>query len=125
MRREGEGAAEGEGGAESEGEHSPQEQAEKQAEGEQGSETDQYVPSGGGGFPVSGAAPSALGGFADGGRRGTVPFEPESRHANDLRPHAFLGGGKSGTKAWAGGGGAGPKGNQQAGSIQNQVPPGI
>jgi len=116
-------SADGGGGAEGDGEHSEAEQAEKEAEGEHGSETDEYVPTGGGGFPVAGAGPSSLGGFSDGGRQGTVPFQPESPNANDLRPHAFINGGKSGTKAWAGGGGAGPKGNQQAGSIQNQVPP--
>jgi hypothetical protein len=125
---EGEGGADYSGGAESggaegDGEHSAAEQAEKGAEGEHGSETDEYVPTGGGGFPVAGAGPSSLAGFSDGGRQGTVPFQPEPPNANDLRPHAFVNGGKSGTKAWAGGGGAGPKGNQQAGSIQNQVPP--
>ena len=131
---DGVGAAEGEGGAdysggaesdgaEGDGDHSAAEQAEKEAEGEHGSETDEYVPTGGGGFPVAGAGPSSLAGFSDGGRQGTVPFHPEPPNANDLRPHAFVNGGKSGTKAWAGGGGAGPKGNQQAGSIQNQVPP--
>jgi hypothetical protein len=123
---EGEGVEAGEDG---EQEHSADEQAEKQAEGEAGSESDERVPAGGGAFPIAAAStgPVPVGRFVNGGRAGTVPFteaqldvfDPE----RDQAPHAFAAGGRTGTKAWAGGGGAGPKGNQQAGSIQNQVEP--
>jgi hypothetical protein len=117
--------AAGEGGDE---EHSEAEQAEKQAEGETGSESDEHVATGGGGYPI--AAPATQpprGRFVDGGRAGTIPFTEAQLDAfdpeHDEEPHAFAAGGRTGTKAWAGGGGAGPKGNQEAGSIQNQVEP--
>lgn len=94
---------------------------ESEAELEQPEELDEFVPTGGGGYPV---AP----GFGTAGRVGSVPFGDaafEDRPAGKVGgfPHAFVGGGRSGTRAWAGGAGAGPKGNQESGSIQKQVLP--
>jgi len=114
---------EGDGGDQ---EHSAEEQAEKEAEGETGSEADEIVASGGGAFPIAAAGvPTAR--FVDGGRAGTIPFTEAQLDTfdpdHDRAPHAFAAGGRTGTKAWAGGGGAGPKGNQASGSIQNQVVP--
>jgi hypothetical protein len=62
-------------------------------------------------------------GFVDLGMVGTAAFgDPDDpRHARC--PHAFVDGGRTGTVAWAGGGGAGARGNEAAGSIQTQVPP--
>ncbi len=67
------------------------------------------------------AAPVA--GFSDGGRIGTVRYGDAPVASNDLRPHAFTNGGRTGTVVWAGGGGAGAHGNEGAGSIQAQVAP--
>ncbi len=61
--------------------------------------------------------------FVNGGRRGTVPVKFEALAANDRRPHAFTNGGQTGTIVWAGGGGAGPHGNENTGSIQAQNAP--
>ena len=47
-------------------------------------------------------------------------FEPEE---GGPRPVSFVGGGRTGTVAWAGGGGAGPHGNEPVGSIQFHFPP--
>jgi hypothetical protein len=122
-------SAEGDGNGDEE--HTPEEQAEKQAEGQTAPESDEFVDSGGGGYPIAAStthAPASMAArFNDGGRIGRVPFT-EAQLAgfdpgHDLQPHAFAAGGRTGTKAWAGGGGAGPKGNQEAGSIQNQVVP--
>lgn len=67
------------------------------------------------------AAPTAQ--FVNAGRQGTVPvrFVPDA--PDDGRPHAFTNGGQTGTIAWAGGGGAGPHGNESTGSVQSQVEP--
>ena len=120
-----EGGAETEDGEDGAQEHSPEEQAEKEAEGQTGIESDEPVASGGGAYPIAAAGPG--GGFVDSGRVGTVPFTEAQLDTfdpdHDREPHAFAAGGRTGTKAWAGGGGAGPKGNQESGSIQNQVVP--
>jgi hypothetical protein len=50
-----------------------------------------------------------------------VKFTPIA--ASDRRPHAFTNGGQTGTIAWAGGGGAGPHGNESTGSVQAQNAP--
>lgn len=107
-------------------EHSAEERAQKEAEGEGVTETDAFAPTEGGPAPVAEAAGGGPG-FVDDGCRGSVPFsdalaadlDPE----RDAAPHAFVNGGMTGLKDWAGGGGRGPKGNQPAGSIQKQVPP--
>jgi len=56
-------------------------------------------------------------------RVGTVPVNDSFLSPRDRRPHAFTNGGRTGTVVWAGGGGAGPHGNEGAGSIQSQTPP--
>lgn len=61
--------------------------------------------------------------FADGGRVGTAPVNVSSQIPEDGKPHAFVDGGMTGTVVWAGGGGAGPRGNQNTGSIQTQDTP--
>ena len=61
-------------------------------------------------------------GFHDLGRTGTARFGDEQL-LDDSYPHAFTDGGMTGTVVWAGGGGAGPRGNEAVGSIQNQVAP--
>ena len=92
--------------------------------------TEEFIPDPGGGSPDTGGtmvetAPSerTTGGFVDMGMVGTValggPEDP--RHA--LCPHAFVDGGRTGTVPWAGGGGAGARGNENAGGLQTQVPP--
>jgi hypothetical protein len=94
----------------------------KVAEGETGSEVNEPVPDEGGAAPVA-----TSGGFEDAGRRTKVPFHDSMlehfQSGRDREPRAFTSGGRSGTKAWAGGGGAGPKGNQKSGSITTQVEP--
>ena len=63
-------------------------------------------------------------GFHAPGRRGSIFFHSVTpKEFEDKHPHAFVPGGRKGTTAWAGGGGAGPKGNQKSGSIQRQVAP--
>jgi hypothetical protein len=100
-------------------------QAEEEAEGP--IELDELVPSGGGGYPVGVEGAAEPAGFHDDGRRGHVPFGDASAADEEADgsgvPHAFVAGGRSGSRAWAGGGGAGPKGNQETGSIQKQVVP--
>ena len=105
------------------------EKAEKRAERDLPPDAEEPVETGGGPFPIAEPAP-ATGEFRDAGRDGSVPFgdAPDegfdpSDPEGDLRPHAFTPGGRTGTNAWAGGGGAGPKGNQPAGSIQEKVDP--
>jgi len=62
--------------------------------------------------------------FVNGGRTGTAPVSFEQRApASDGRPHAFVNGGRTGAAVWAGGGGAGPRGNQAVGSIQSTTNP--
>jgi len=65
----------------------------------------------------------ALGGFTAGGQVGTAPVEVTGRMPDDNVPHAFTNGGQTGTVAWAGGGGAGPRGNENVGSMQTNVVP--
>jgi hypothetical protein len=61
-------------------------------------------------------------GFHDVGRTGTARLGDEP--VLDVSyPRAFTDGGMTGTVVWAGGGGAGPHGNQAAGSVQAQVAP--
>lgn len=67
------------------------------------------------------AAPAV--GFSDGGRVGTAVYDNKPVADDDERPHAFTDGGQTGTVKWAGGGGAGARGNQPIGSIQSQKPP--
>ncbi len=104
------------------------EKAEKRAERDLPPDDEEPVEVGGGPFPI--AEPAAVAGeFQDAGREGSVPFGDAADEGfdplhpdGDLRPHAFTGGGRTGTKAWAGGGGAGPKGNQPAGSMEKVDP---
>jgi len=65
------------------------------------------------------AAPGA--GFVDLGRRGTRAVGSGHRHGDV--PQAFIPTGRTGSVAWAGGGGAGPHGNEAVGSIQLSIPP--
>lgn len=60
--------------------------------------------------------------FVDAGRTGTAPVRIGTR-TDDGKPHAFVDGGMTGTTVWAGGGGAGPRGNQNTGSVQNTTNP--
>jgi hypothetical protein len=67
-------------------------------------------------------------GFVDGGRAASAWFgdataEDADADHGDGRPRAFVNGGKTGSRAWGGGAGAGPKGNQESGSIQELVKP--
>ena len=66
------------------------------------------------------AAPSA--GFHDLGRTGTARFG-DPQVLGDSRPQAFTHSGQTGTVPWGGGGGAGSRGNEAAGSVQTQVAP--
>ncbi len=106
---------------------SPEMRTGKRAEGEGAPLVDDEVQVGGGGFPFAGPAASA-GAFVDGGRADSIPFgdataEDAALENGDERPRAFVAGGKTGTRAWGGGAGAGPKGNQESGSIQELVVP--
>ena len=105
------------------GEHSQADQDAKAAEGEDITGTDERVPMEGGPPPSA-----VVGRFIDGGRRATVPFETATSSDPDpaeaLVPHAYVGGGRTGGAAWAGGGpGKGPKGNQGTGSLQTESEP--
>ncbi len=71
--------------------------------------------------PAVGAPPTIR--FVDGGRVGSAPVQIGSQIPDDGQPHAFVDGGMSGTVVWAGGGGAGPRGEQNTGSIQTTVNP--
>jgi hypothetical protein len=62
-------------------------------------------------------------GFTDGGQTGTAAHGDEDGHDHSAQPHAFTDGGQTGTVIWGGGGGAGARGNEGAGSIQAQVAP--
>lgn len=102
---------------------------EKRAEGETLTLAEEDVATGGGPVPVADPAPAA-GGFVAAGRAGSVPFGDAvdlgfGPGDDDGLPHAFTNGGKTGTSAWGGGAGAGPHGNQQSGSIQEQTKPEI
>jgi hypothetical protein len=61
--------------------------------------------------------------FVDGGRVGTAQVGDHGVSNEDDRPRAFTASGRTGTVVWAGGGGAGPHGNEAAGSIQTEVAP--
>lgn len=61
-------------------------------------------------------------GFVNKGRTDTARYGDKSSPLS-IFPHAFTDGGKTGTVVWGGGGGAGSRGNQAAGSIQLQIPP--
>ena len=120
---EGESADGGDGGENPDG-YTPEQIAQKEAEGEVTAE-DPMVPMAGGAPP---AAVSAGAGFHDGGRRAIVPFGSLDPSAVDpeeaSHPHAYTGGGRTGSVSWSGGGpGAGPKGNQGSGSIQAESVP--
>lgn len=67
------------------------------------------------------AAPTTR--FVDSGRIGTAPVRVSSQAPEDGLPHAFVDGGRSGSVVWAGGGGAGPRGEQATGSIQSTTNP--
>lgn len=130
----GEGGGEEPAGAEeasaeesTEEDHSPEEIAAKEAEGEIPPEQDVTVPMTGGPQPYA-AATAGSGHFRDGGRVGTAPFAPEvlgQREPEEhQQPHAFLGGGRTGTAPWSGGGpNNGPHGNQGVGSLQTEIEP--
>jgi hypothetical protein len=101
--------------------------AEKRAERDLPPQDEEPVDTSGGPFPI--AAASAADSFVDAGRGGSVPFGDAEDEGfdpldprGDLRPRIFLAGGQKGKKAWAGGGGAGPKGNQKAGSLDTVEP---
>ena len=101
---------------------------EKRAERDLPPDSEEPVDTTGGPFPIAAAA-SAGATFADAGRQGSVPFgDAEAdgfdplQPGDDLRPRVFIAGGQTGKKAWAGGGGAGPKGNQESGSLETVDP---
>ena len=62
-------------------------------------------------------------GFTAGGMTGVAPVKVTYSEPEDGVPHAFTDGGMTGTVAWAGGGGAGPRGNQGTGSLQTETKP--
>jgi hypothetical protein len=112
----------------------PSEATQEEVEAEQDTITERETYSGAGSGPMvvspvakatSGATMSS--GFTDGGRTGTVPvhsvFQCNFNEHPGGYPHAFIPGGKSGPVAWAGGGGAGPKGNEESGTMQDIVVP--
>jgi hypothetical protein len=71
--------------------------------------------------PPVGAPPTMR--FIDAGRVGSAPVSISSHLPDDGQPHAFVDGGMTGTVIWAGGGGAGPRGEQGTGTIQTTVNP--
>jgi hypothetical protein len=62
-------------------------------------------------------------GFLDRGRVGTARYGDPTKPHNYLMPQAFTDGGQTATVAWAGGAGAGARGNQNAGSLQTNIVP--
>jgi hypothetical protein len=119
------GAAGGDEGEAAASGHSKEDEDRKTAEGDSVTDEDERVPMEGGPPP---ATPAAVGRFIDGGRRGTVPFgspmPSDLDPAETQFPHAYVGGGRTGDAAWAGGGpGRGPKGNQGTGSLQTEIEP--
>jgi hypothetical protein len=107
------------------------EKTEKRAERDLPPDSEERVDTSGGPFPIAAetSAASAADGFSDAGRAGSVPFGEAADEGfdpldpdDDLRPRVFIAGGQTGKKAWAGGGGAGPKGNQEAGSAETVEP---
>jgi hypothetical protein len=76
--------------------------------------------------PATAVAPErtqGASGFTDAGQVGTASAQITDRMPDDDRPHIFIDGGQTGTVVWAGGGGAGPRGNQNVGSLQHETPP--
>ena len=57
------------------------------------------------------------------GRVGTVRVGDAPQPGEEGCPTAFVAGGRTGSVRWAGGGGAGPHGNQRVGSMQKHVSP--
>ena len=123
-----------EGSEEDSGGHTLEEIQQKLDEGETGTDTDVFVPMGGGPHPIAAAGSDAatdgaVSGFHYGGQIGTVPFGDRPSDEDDaddaMHPHAYTRGGSTGTVPWAGGGGEGkgPKGNQDSGSFQIEVVP--
>jgi hypothetical protein len=62
-------------------------------------------------------------GFTDLGQVGTVRVGTPVKLGSVAYPRAFVDGGKTATVVWAGGGGAGAHGNQDAGTIQTEIEP--
>jgi hypothetical protein len=100
---------------------------EKRAERDAPPEIEEPVEVGDGAPPIADASPGT--GFQDARRVGTVPFgeTPVRNISGDEEtgppePHAFAAGGRTGTRAWGGGAGAGPKGNQPVGSLEKVDP---
>ena len=100
----------------------------KRADRDAPPDADEPIEVGGGPYPIAEPGPPR-GEFRDRGRVGGAPFGDvpdqtgtELNEEDDQRPHIFIAGGKTGTKAWAGGGGAGPKGNQPSGSLEKVDP---
>jgi hypothetical protein len=112
-------------------EKDPSEATEEEVEAEQDviTETETYGGTAGGSqviSPVAAAAGATMSsGFSSAGRTGTVPVQSvyQCNFNGGGFPRAFVGGGKTGPAPWAGGGGAGPKGNQKSGSITSMVLP--
>jgi hypothetical protein len=91
-------------------------------------ENEGYEDGGGDSMVFSPSNAAGSGGFTSGGRTGIVPFHSVTQcnytrmyHPGSV-PTAFVDGGRTGSTAWAGGGGAGPKGNEKSGSY-TAVPP--
>jgi hypothetical protein len=61
--------------------------------------------------------------FLDLGRVGTVRVGDAPQPGEEGCPSAFVAGGRTGSVRWAGGGGAGPHGNQRVGTLQKYIPP--
>lgn len=122
------------------------EQTEAEGEGELLSVREDYVPDDVGGKPDMGLHVAVVSGgeeeqeevasqaaaqapvlptinFVDQGRVGTMPVDMTGGQADDQYPHAFTDGGMTSTVVWAGGGGAGPRGNQGTGTIQTYETP--
>lgn len=72
--------------------------------------------------PNTMAAAPALN-FLDLGRVGTARYGDPRNPGHHLIPHAFTDGGRTASVVWAGGGGAGAHGNQNAGSLQTNIAP--
>ena len=121
---DGSGESDDGSGESDDGGQSQEDQDRKATEGDSVTGSDPMVEMTGGPPPYAGPLG---GGFHDGGRSGTVPFgdAPSCSLVEEAaHPHAFVGGGASGTVKWSGGGPArGPKGNQGSGSLQAETKP--
>lgn len=84
--------------------------------------TEEFVPTPDVGAPDVAAGPAQVG-FSDGGMVGVTPFRERTDQEDMSVPHVFTDGGQTGTVPWAGGGGAGARGNQGTGTLQTQVVP--